>query len=249
MSGLAYVGKAASSGPDLITRLQASALLASGPVNRTGVLSELHDTATGTYASKTYIDSQDGTFSLPSYYQTQDALNIPLTSVGQPGGIASLDATTKVPLAQLPNLGSGVLLGPFGPTSTPVSHNVGASPIGILDFSIGVQSVAFQPLVFATVLATPSDGGRPVIEARLSSGVAAYGSQTLVGRSTGVSQYYDVQPIAVLPCGASAGATPSSFSASTNIFIRLWMYDLFQSTSMEATGVISAVVYLLKVSL
>jgi hypothetical protein len=235
----------------MLNRAQARAVLTSGPVNRTAVSGQIHTTATTTYASKSYIDTQDGTFAQPNYYQNQDALNVPLTAVGQPNGVASLDSSGKVPLAQMPALGAGYLLGPFGPTTAVTRRVAGVGPAAALDlcdFAIGVQNITFQPLVFVTVNASTVTGGRTVIEARMSSGTAPYASQTRIARGMGRTNYTDPQSIAVIPCPAATGATPSSFAKTYNIFISLWIYDLYQSSTVETTGVVSASVYLLRTS-
>lgn len=249
MSSLSYVGAAPQDSPDIVNRRQATTIINSAPVNRTGVSSQIHTTATTTYASKTYIDTQDATFALPSYYQSRDDLNVPNTAKGQANGVASLDSSGKIPLAQMPVLGAGYLLGPYGTTTAPVQRVAGQSPLDIVHFNIGVHGYHFQPLVFATVLATPTSGGRTVIEARISDGQAPYVSQTLVARGIARNLFDDVQSIAVIPCAATAGQTPTSFPDTMNIWVSLWVYDLYQSSTVTATGIVSASVYLLRTSL
>jgi hypothetical protein len=87
------VGATPTAPTDIGNRLQSRTLLSSGTVNRTAVTTQISD-AIALRASKTYIDTQDALFQLPSYYQTRDALNIPIASVGQPNGVAYLDAGT-----------------------------------------------------------------------------------------------------------------------------------------------------------
>lgn len=247
MVALPYVGAPAANPTDIVNRLRANTLLTSGPVNRTGVSSEIHSTATTTYASKNFIDAADSTFALPAYYQAQDALNLPLTAVGQPNGAATLDANGQVPLAQMPALGAGYLLGPYGPTSNPVRSVAGGSPLDVVDFNIGVKNIVFQPLFFASVLATTVSRGRAVLEARMSNGPALYGAQTLIASGMGDTLYTDLQAIALKPTG-TPGVTPSSYPATYNIFISLWLFDLYQSTTVDTTGIVSASVYLLRTS-
>ena len=123
MSRLSYVGATPTHPTDVGNRLQARTILTSGSVNRTAVTTQIND-AIALRASKTYIDTQDAQFQLPSYYQTRDALNIPISSVGQPNGVAYLDAGTgKVSLGgseikynarNYVDIGFGYKLGPDG---------------------------------------------------------------------------------------------------------------------------------------
>jgi len=244
---LNYVGPSPQNGTDLANRLQAETVLTSGPVSQISAASDVDDAA-ATKASKTYIDTQDQTFELPAYYQSQDALNIPLSTVGQPNGVASLNASGKVPLAQFPPLGAGYLLGPFGPTSV-TGGSTGTTPVLIANFAIGVQNIAFQPWVFATVLATPASYGRPVIEAAISDGSASYAGQTIVARGVGRSNFNDLQAVAVSPCPAGPGMSPTPYASTTNIVISLWLRDLNgQTSTVASTGIPSAGVYLLRVA-
>jgi len=95
----------------------------------------------------------------------------------------------------------------------------------------GVQSVA---------------GGRPVIEARMSNGQAHYVNQTLIARTVGRTSFIDPQCLALGPSPGTSGATPASFPPSYNIFISLYIYDMYQSATITTTGVASAGVYLLR---
>lgn len=243
MSRLSYVGATPTNPLDVTNRLQGRAVLASGPVNRTVVSSQIAD-AVAAHASKTYIDTQDAQFQLPSYYATRDALNIPISSVGQPDGVAYLDAGTgKVPLSQMPALGAGYLLGPFGPTAV-FAQTMGSTPAKIADFNIGVQGVRCVPLVFATVLATSASLGRTVIEARISAGSAVHDSQTLIGRGTGRDYYVNKQAIAISPASSIA-----PLAVNYNIWVSLWAYDITQSTNITAADILSASVYLLRTEL
>jgi hypothetical protein len=266
---LLYVGANPANGPDLVNRLQATNTLTGGPVNRTTVTSQIHTTATQTYAPKAYIDTQDATFALATYYQSQDALNVPSAVVGAINtdtngnpvalghtpagvsayGVASLDGNGQVPLAQMPVLGAGYLLGPFGPTSPVTAQTAGvggAAAQNFVNFAVGVQNIPFQPMVYATVIASCASGGRPVIEARMSNGQAPYASQTLIARGMGRGGFTDPQAIAVFPCGPSGGETPASWPSTTNIFVSLWLFDLYQYALITTTGLVAGGVYLLR---
>lgn len=243
MARLSYVGATPSDPNDVLNRLQGHTILVSGSVNRTGVDSAIND-AVATRASKSYVDTQDATFQLPTYYQNQDALNIAVSSVGQPNGVAFLDGgTATVPLAQMPPLGAGYVKGPYGPT-----HVQGATatttPLKIADFDIGAQGITFFPLVFATVLATSTNLGRPVIEARISDGQKTYANQALVARGMGRNLHADQQPVVVTSFGGTG-----SFGPDVAIWLSLWLTDLTQTSVVSSGGIISAVVFLLRTQL
>ena len=147
-----YVGPTPVDDGDLATRLQASTILDSGPVTRVTVDSAAHDAAL-LRATKSYVDTQDALYALDSYPANRDALNTPVASRGAANGTATLDSGSKVPLGQIPVLGAGYLKGPFGPTAV-FPSTATTTPVRIADFDIGVQSVSFRPLFYATVMAS-----------------------------------------------------------------------------------------------
>ncbi len=243
MARLSYVGPAPTASTDVGNRLQSRTVLSSGAVNRTVVNAQIAD-AVALRASKSYIDTQDALFQTPDYYAARDDLNIPISTVGQPSGVAYLDAGTgKVPLTQMPALGQGYLLGPFGPTAV-FSATAGSSWVKIADYNIGVQSVKCNPLVFGTVIATSAALGRTVIEARVSDGSAVHDSQTLIARGTGRDYYANKQAIALSPTGSIA-----PLAVTYDIWVSLWVKDLTQSTVVAADGIISTSVWLSRTEL
>lgn len=246
VSSIRYVGHASSRGTDIISRLRLNNLISTAVPSRTTASSDVVDAA-ATYATKTYVDGQDALFQLPSYYQDRDALHIPLAAKGQPNGVASLDDNGKIPVSQIPALGSGYLSGPFGPT---VVYAVSASntPLKIAEWEIGVESFVFQPLAFATVLVSSPSSGRPVVEIRMSDGQQPYESQTRIGIGMGYGSYVDTQPVAVVPAAASTGqsGTAADWPGSTDIWATAWLYDLSQTSTVAADGVFSASIFLMR---
>jgi hypothetical protein len=98
----------------------------------------------------------------------------------------------------------------------------------IADWSIGPPGVSFQPLVFMTAIVSAVNGGRPVIEVRMSAGAATYTNQTLVARGVGRNNWNDGQAIAVLPMPAAVGhtgAAGSGFAPTFNLWLSAWLYD------------------------
>lgn len=178
------------------------------------------------------------------------------SSKGVSGGVAGTDASNYVPLTQLPSMGSGYLLGPFGLSKSysGTATTIFNGPLKIAEWEIGPNDINFQPLVFMIVNAkTDINQGRTVIEVRISNGPAtAYNSShPLVAIGTGRSFYTDLQSIAVLPCAPASGRTGSAaFPPSYNTYLTAWLYDAGTGTSSltNATGsIISATAFLMRV--
>lgn len=243
----------------------ANAILSSATPNQASVQAELTGLTTGsgaTYAQKSYVDSQDATFSTVSYYQTQDALNVPNSVVGAVNqvsgvntaitgsyyGVASLDSSGKLPAAQMPVLGAGYVQGPYGPTAVSSGTSTTNTPVKIADWNIGATSLSFQPLVFMQCF-LQSTVGHPVIEVRIANTTTAptYAGSTLCGIGVGRGIYNDYTNITVLPCGSTTSQTPTALGPGYNVWISAWMYDALSSTvTLSAGGVASAAALLLR---
>lgn len=202
MASLLYVGKPATVDETVVTRSSTDDQLDAGP-SRSYTDGQIL-TQADQYATKTHVDVADSQYADVAYYQSRDALNVPLTQVGQPGGVASL-VGGKIPSAQIPPLGSGVLRGPWGVSETSggtTSH----TPLRIATFNIGQTAWNFRPLVFLNVQVEVSHLARPVIEVRIGTPAdTTYASQTLVARGFGYAALNDTQTVTVFP-GAEQGA-------------------------------------------
>lgn len=250
MSGLALVGKQAVNPTDVPNRGVLNATLSAAVPNQASVTTQVANLTSGaspTYAPRTYVDSQDATFQLPSYYQTQDALNVPLSSVGQPNGVASLDSTAHVPALQLPVLGAGYLQGPYGPTAV-FTGSTSNTPLKIADWNIGNVALSFQPFIFMHCFATGTVS-RPIVEVRIANSTTAvsYAAGTLVAMGEGRTLYNDYHVIPVVPVGAGLSATPANLGPIYNIWLSAWLYDAnAQGVTLSAGGVVSGAAYLLR---
>lgn len=232
MAELFYVGLSPSAGRDTETYLRTRNQLNAG-VSRIYVNGRVVDYVSGTatgqaYATKVYVDTQDGTFATADYYQAQDALLVPTNAKNNPNGVAGLVAG-KIPDAQIPVLGTGILRGPL-----PISHvyggNTFVTPFKIADWEIGDTGIACQPWVFLTTTLL-STGGRPVVEVRAGTPTqTSYVSQTMVAQGYGRSLYYDYQTVEVLPQDpdlneSQAAGDQDFFPSSMNMTLTVWMYD------------------------
>ncbi len=191
-----------------------------------------------------------------SQLQAESVKYITNASVGAASGVASTDASNYVPVAQLPSMGSGYLVGPFGISAafSGSATTISNGPLKVAEWAIGVNAINFQPLVFMLVNATTSDNlGRSVIEVRISNGPSNNYSTSnpLVAIGTGRSFYTGLQPISVLPCAPASGRTGSAaYPPTYNTYLTAWLYDagVGTSTVTNATGaIISATAFLVRV--
>lgn len=230
---------------DLANRLQAQTKLSTGSVNRTDVASQVHDTVVNNYATKVYVDGQDELYALDSYYGDRDALNTPVSTRGVANGAASLDGSGKIPSAQIPTLGAGYVKGPFGPTSTFAVSGVESTPQKVAEFAVGVQSVSFRPWCFVIGRVNCDVNARPVMEARISDGPAAYDSQELVGR--GMGRYlFDESVVAVVPAGPNS-TSGGTYSGSIDIVVTVWLYNTSSGTvRLDGNAISSCSLFLVR---
>lgn len=248
MARLSYVGVTPTEDDHVLNRVQGTGILASTLVGQNSVSSDI-EAAAALKAGKTYIDFADVEYATEAYYQERDALSVPRSALGAPGGVAGLDEG-KIPLEQLPVLGAGYLKGPYGPTAVYTSNSVTTTPFKLADFDIGVQSLAFQPLCWASAIMTTKPTGRPVLEMRMSSGAAGYSSQTLVAQGFGQSVYDGVQVVTCTPATGVAGlSAPDPYSTATNITISLWVYSTNPDVPLRIVSSLSGVVYLMRMEL
>lgn len=253
MPRLKYVGPSSADDSDVVNRLQANTLLNAATVSRTTTTAAI-ETAAAQKASKKFVDDSDAAFATADYYQTQDLLNVPTSAVGVPNGVASL-VSGKVPLTQLPVLGAGYLKGPFGPTSVNIVTNATTDWVKLAEFAIGVQSLVFHPLAYASVVVDTTPGGRPILEMRISNGAADRSSQTLIAEGFGRSIHTGKQVVAVTPASEIAGATnpatgtttPAPWGIFTNTVVSMYIRSSSSTpVSVAASSVISAAVYLMR---
>lgn len=180
------------------------------------------------------------------------------SSIGAANGVAGTDSNNKVPVAQLPSMGSGYLLGPLGISNSwsgsATTVNSAAGPLKFAEWAIQNNAINFQPLVFMVVNAvTDNLLGRSVIEVRISNGSASTYStlNPLVAIGTGKSYYTGLQTIQVMPCSATSGQTGgSSYPPTYNTYLTAWIYDVGIGTSkIESAGnsIVTASAFLMRV--
>lgn len=253
MSGLSFVGPGATGPSDVIHKLRAEGIYDSG-IGRTYVSGRAHDLALSK-ATKVYTDSQDATYQAVGYSATANSLLVPNGARGTAGGVAALGSDGKVPTAQVPIMGAGMLRGPYGPANTvsgPVSTQ--ETPIKLFDVFTGVTGVNGLILPFFNILAQ-TDVGRTVIEVRIGlTAQNAYADQTLLARGVGEAFFYDWQSIEIWPATPALGMGQSGpqqeWAAGTSYNIDCWMYDEGGGTSSTQNGyVVTAALFFARTSL
>jgi len=251
MAGLNYVGVTPTVADGILTNAATAATLTAHTPNQTTITAQIAALTSGsspTYASKSYVDAQAANYASLSYVTTQDALNLPVSQVGQPNGVAGLDTAGTVPLSQLPVIGAGYVRGPFGPTAL-YTGTTNATPLKIAQWQIGVQDLPFRPLAFMSLLVTASVG-HPMVEVRIAnSGAAvAYGTDTLIASGMGRWLYNDYHAVAVTPTPDAVGEISSLLPLGETIWVTAWLYDLYDNSVgiANASSIPSAAVYLLR---
>lgn len=259
MPPLRYIGRDESVAPNdpnnsklLIDLRNTKLILDNLPINR-GLVDTQISTKQALYATQTTLTTR-----LTQYVQYGSMVNdlnkcVPTSWRGAPNGVATTDTLNRVPLSQIPSLGDGYALGPFGCTQT-FAASTGGAPVKIAQWVIGPGPLTFQPLVFMVVNARTSEAtaGRTVVEVRISDGPASgYStSNPLVAIGTGRSYYTSNQPIVVMSCSPSLGqvGTTASYLPTYNTHLTAWMYDYGAISTVTASAVVAGSAYLMKVA-
>lgn len=249
VSGLNYVGPTATAADDLMTQRAVTDLLDTG-TTRSFALDRI-DALSAPYATTDYVNLADNAFVAPSIVDTRDGLNLPLAAKGAPNGVATLDSSSYVPLAQCPNLGAGIMKGPYGITTQISADTTTASQIVLATIVLGATGVTFKPWAFGEAFVQQqSPNARAVLEMRIGDNTqTSYAAQTLIGAGYGQSGYTDFQPIGTEPVGASTGTLATAgFSPSTNWVITLWLTSSGGTSLVKNANITTCSAYLLRVS-
>ena len=199
MAGLIYVGKVPAESKDIETRASTEDVLNSG-ISRDYVAGRVIELS-ASKATKVYVDNQDNLYADASYYPSRDALLVPNGARGTASGVASLDNNSKVPSAQVPVLGAGILRGPYGP-NTMFGGTTGATPLKVAQWNAFTMGYTGQLLAWG-MIACQSVDGRTVVEIRAGTSTQVnYADQTLIAQGYGRQLYNDYQYIAVVPVTA-----------------------------------------------
>lgn len=242
MAGLKYVGPDESTdnnAQDVVTKNDVDNEFTNAAVSQATVQAAIA-TAVAGYASQNYVNTALNAYAQPNFLTTEEAQLIPTSEIGVAGGVAPLGVSGVIPNAFVPDLGVGYVLGPFSATST-YAASAGAVPVKIADWSIGPPGIAFQPVVFMNMLVSATNGGRPVIEVRMSAGQAPYANQTLIARGVGRNNWNDLQAVSVLPIPAAPGANTTGFAPTYNVWLSAWLYDAnAESVSIQNDNIVNA---------
>lgn len=243
------MGPTATAADDLMTQRAVTDLLDTG-TTRSFALDRI-DTLGAPYATTDYVNLADNAFVAPSVVDTRDALNLPLTARAAPNGVATLDSSGYVPLAQCPNLGAGILKGPYGIATQISADTTTASQVVLATIALGATGVTFKPWSYAgAFVQQQTPGARAVLEMRIGDTTqTSYAAQTLIAQGFGQSGFTDFQPIAAQPCGSTTGlGVTAGFSPSTSWVITLWLTSSGGVSLVKNANIFTCSAYLLRVS-
>lgn len=237
----------------VVDMIRAQSIMDNLPINRSVAIGQIA-TKANTYATSSSLSAALLGLAQESYVSGENSKNILKTSLGVPNGIASTGTDNKIPLSQLPSMGNGFVLGPFGYSSawSGSATTVVNGPFKLAEWGIQTNPITFQPWVFMTVVAQTI--GRSVVEIRISNGPTnSYStSNPLVAVGTGRSFYYDSQPILVMPCASisgQSGTSASSYGPNYNTYLTAWIYDVGGGTStVSSTSIVSSSAFLVRVT-
>lgn len=251
MAGLNYVGPAGAGGDDVMTQRNVTDLLDGGTTH--GFALDRITTLSAPYATLDYINLADATFVVPSTVDTRDALNLPLTAKGVANGVATLDGSSLVPVPQCPNLGAGILKGPYGIASQISADTTTSSQVQLATIDLGSSGtgVTFKPWAFATAyVQQQTNTVRAGLEMRIGNSTqTTYASQTLVSTGAGRSGYTDFQSISTKPAGSTTGLSATAgFSPSTHWIITLWLTSSGGTSLVKNANILTCAAYLLRTS-
>lgn len=243
MAGFQYVGPAAASPTDVISKVGTDQQIQSAPVSQGAVQGQIN-TAISALASQTSVGAALNSYVLPSYVAAQDALLLPNANVGVPSGVAPLDGNGDIPTANVPVLGASYILGPFGPTAT-YTASATSLPIKIADWNLGAMGITFFPQVYMTLFSKAVNLGRAVVEVWMSNAQMTYGQGILLSRGIARSFWNDYSPVVVQPVPSATGLTPGtagmSFSPTYPVWMTAWLFDAnSQGVTVAANNIASA---------
>lgn len=234
MTSLQYVGPAASTNREIVTKLSVEQALSTG-VTRTYVDDKVQERA-DQLAQVSYVDAQDSLRVNKSYVNTQDGLLIPFTQQGSANGVTPLDSSAKVPQAYIPKgkMGAGMFRGPYQLTSKNSNVNAGAQSYAQLcQFSYVAPGFWWRPLVFGNVVGLSDGPSRPDIIVVVGSNPGTTG-MCAGGHAMNYSSYAS---ICVQPSTIQTGMTGmpvTGYNQTANVVVTVFLYNPFTGTANVA---------------
>lgn len=235
MSSLRYAGKRSAANPDVAITLDLESRL--GELVTTQYVDDRVTTLSAPLADRSYVDNQDATFTTTAYYQQQDALLIPSAQRGAANGVASLDASSKIAVAQMPLLGDTTMVGPYKPGSLFDVSSVASTPAKIASWSIAAPTYAHFPLVFMSLLINHDSSaanhvGKAVVEVCKGT---AYSTSTVVAKGQ-TATWNGWAPLSVYPAVYTTTSVPVSYSTGTALELTAWLFSPFSDNLMSTVS-------------
>lgn len=210
MAILKYKGKVADSDASLMSRGDIADRFASTAVNTANVDAEVAAQSTD-LVTPTYVDNADVPKAKKTAVDSADALKILATLRGAANGVASLDASTKIPVAQLPALPDRLVqyaTSPVTSSGSPWSATGGAAS-KVAQLTIPDPGYPYRILPFASMENRANTAGQSI--GRIYAVRRSTGAKIGRGTSTTSSDWHRIK---CTPCSNSGETAPAGFTGS-----------------------------------
>jgi hypothetical protein len=179
MAGLKFVGPDATTDPEIVYKDYVTGIKAADMSSAD--IDAAIDAGLNGYATRTYVDAQDGLLATQSYIDAQDNLRVPLSAKDVNSGVAGLGTDGKVAQARINiPITQRYVRGPWTPTAYNASPVSGTSEQTIYTCPVTDPGFAHKLVVFGQVDTHGYVGETPTITVRADNAstgpIIAYGT-------------------------------------------------------------------------
>lgn len=248
MSNLRYVGPDPTTDRELLRKLGTDAGFGGG-VSAADLDTKV-TTAVNPLALTDVVNADDNGRASRDYVDTQDAKSVPSTAKGAANGVASLDASSRIPLAQIPtgSVPRSLLRGPYGLSLASTIEEAYWDGSGQWDKFIGSITI---PAPGGSGLWRPICLGRFEVynwggagRADIRGMVGSYELFRARGRNGGADQPYGVT---LTPQTDTSNQTPGGWAVTSGLTINFYLQAPFENTRVGLAGANSVVGYAVRI--
>ena len=178
MAGLRFVGPDVTTDPEVVYKDYVTGIKAADMTSTQ--IDDAIDAGLNSYATRTYVDTQDGLLATQGYIDAQDALRVPLSAKDVNNGVSSLDASGRAPQARI-NVPSTqrYVRGPWTPAAYNASPISGSSEQTVYPCTVTDPGFPYKLVVFGIADTHGYLGETPTITVRAddatNGSIVAYG--------------------------------------------------------------------------
>jgi len=178
MAGLKFVGPDATTDPEIVYKDYVTGIKAADMSS--AEIDAAIDAGLNNYATRTYVDTQDGLLATQAYIDTQDNLRVPLSVKDVNSGVAGLGTDGKVAQSRI-NLPitQRYVRGPWTPTAYNASPVAGTTEQTVYTCPVTDPGFAYKLVIFGQVDTHGYLGETPTITVRADNAstgpILAYG--------------------------------------------------------------------------